>query len=77
MKARFTRNSGTGDDLHDHHGSMVYPGLHRIGIYIGDNDNTELRYILVTMITLTWYIDIGDNNCTELKYPLVTMITLI
>ena len=53
MKARFTRNSGTGDDLHDHHGNTVYPGLHRIGIYIGDNDCTELKYPLVIMITLT------------------------
>ena len=50
MKTWFTLDSGTGDDLHDHHGSMVYPGLHRIGIYIGDNDDTELRYILVTMV---------------------------
>ena len=56
MKTWFTLDSGTGDDTHDHHGNTVYPGLHQIGIYIGDNDNTELRYILVTMITLTWYI---------------------
>ena len=43
-------------DIYIYHGNTVYPGLHRIGIYIGDNDNTELRYILVTMITLTWSI---------------------